>query len=114
MIFILNSSYGALVYEQTYAKQIVLLIDGAKTNTDLGIDMTNAIEVARKYISTNKAETSDEILKRAIIIDKEKGTITVSLSGRGGYSYKYFSGYDVNLETAGVILKINVREKENA
>ena len=101
IVFAVRSGNGTLIYEQSYAKQIGLLIDQAKPEMTLFVDMTKANEVAEK----NKK--NDELVK----IDNEKGEILVSLSSKGGYSYSYFTDYDIEYRISGNYLVVNVREK---
>jgi len=86
LIFVNNSSKGAFVYEEMYAKQIALLIDNAEPGTTVFIDFSKALDIAN---SNNKK--TESIVK----LDNEKNEVTVSLSNRGGHSFRYFSDYKV-------------------
>ena len=48
LIFVDKSSRGTAIYEQAYAKQIVLLINGAQAETEIILDFEKAIEIAEK------------------------------------------------------------------
>ena len=48
LIFVYTSKEGAFIYEQIYAKQIALLIDNAKPDMTIGLNMENAIKIAKK------------------------------------------------------------------
>jgi len=87
MFFISASSTGATVYEQAYAKQVALLIDEAKPNMQILVDFEEGIKVAEK----NK-KTSD-----LVRVDSKTNQVIVNLGSKGGYGYKYFSDYDVNV-----------------
>lgn len=98
--FVYSSSTGANVYEQKYAKQIVLLIDEARPNMQALIDFTDGIEVAKE----NKKEEG------LVRLDKEKNLVEVNLGG-GGYDYHYFSGYEdisvyEDLENKVIVVKV--------
>jgi len=101
IIFVFKSSTGAMVYEQAYAKQIALLIDYSEPKTDIKIDFSNAIAVAKE----NKK------IQDLVKINEANKEVIVSLSGQGGYSMKYFSDYSVNTEFAGNFLLIHIKEK---
>jgi len=101
IVFAVRSGNGTLIYEQSYAKQISLLLDQAKPEMTLFVDMTKANGVA------DKNKKNGELVK----IDKEKGEIEVSLSDNGGYSFGYFTNYDIEYRINGNYLVINVKEK---
>jgi len=102
LIFAYSSGKGAYVYEQTYAKQIALLIDNSKPDMTISLDMEKGIELARE----NKKQ-EDKI----VIIDKEENKITVSLSGKGGYSFQYFSDYSIESQFSENYLVLKIGEK---
>jgi len=83
ILFILKQGGGAVVLEQSYAKQIALLADSAKPGMKISIYMKNAIELAEK----------NNVLDRMISIDKN--IITITLSEKGGYSYSFFNDAEV-------------------
>lgn len=91
--FIYRSSSGALIYEQVYAKEIGLLIDKAKPGTEIYFNFDKGFEIAKK---TNFP------ISNVVIIDNEKNTVRVSLASGGGYSYKFFSknNVDINFKEA--------------
>lgn len=85
-IFISTSSSGASVYEQAYAKQIAMIIDQAKPNTDISIDFEDALKMAKK----NQVDIAE-----IIQINNAEKKVTVKLGKKGGYSFRYFSDYDI-------------------
>jgi len=87
LLFVIKASTGALVYEQVYAKQVALLIDEAKSDMQILVDFEEGVKVAEK----NK-KTSD-----LIRVDNKTNQVIVNLGSKGGYSYKYFSDYEVNV-----------------
>lgn len=101
MLFVFKASTGAIVYEQAYAKQIALLIDYSKPNTDIKIDFSKAIAVAKENKKTANLVKIDDVNKEVI----------VSLSGQGGYAFKYFSDYNVQAEFANNFLVLHIKEK---
>lgn len=101
MLFVFKASTGAMVYEQAYAKQIALLIDYSKPETDIKIDFSKAINVAKE----NKK------IQNLVKIDEANKEVIISLSGQGGYGMRYFSDYNVKTEFAGNFLLIHIKEK---
>ena len=102
LAFIYRSSQGGLIYEQAYAKEIAMLIDEAKPGMDISFKMDKGIELAEK---NNKDKNK--------IVRIDKNRVIVDLSGKGGYSFKYFSDYDVktSFDEKENILKIIIRNK---
>jgi len=86
LVFVVKASTGALVYEQAYAKQVALLIDEAKSDMQILVDFEEGVEVAKKNKKTSGL----------VKIDNKTNQVVVSLGSKGGYSYKYFSDYEVN------------------
>lgn len=95
--FVYRGASGALAYEQTYAKEIALILDKAKSGSNISIDFSEGYEISKK---NNFAQNDFSNLVR---IDKDK--VYVSLDNGGGYSMPYFS----NLETE---LKFNVQQNK--
>ncbi|MCK5624539.1 hypothetical protein KAI04_01735 [Candidatus Pacearchaeota archaeon] len=86
ILFLLKQGQGAALLEQSYAKQIALLIDSAEPGMTMILDMSKAKDLAEK----NGLEFKD------IVINTDN-IITVRLSESGGYSYSYFKDVDVSL-----------------
>jgi hypothetical protein len=97
LIFVYNSGSQTFVYEQSYAKQIALLIDNAKTDM---IIMVNVVEINKIALEKNKP------LDKIFYLDKGNNKVSVSLNPSGGYSYSYFSDYNVDLKLNGDWLSI--------
>ena len=102
LFFVYGSSRGAFIYERIYAKQIALLIDNAKPDMTIGLDMEKAVEIAKK----NKKP-----IDKIVSLNQEENRVEVSLSNKGGHSFKYFSDYDVELKQSESLLSIKIREK---
>jgi len=104
ILFLLKQGQGAILLEQSYAKQIALLIDSAKPGMTIILDMSKAKDLAEK----NNIEFKD-------IVTKIDNIITVKLSEKGGYSYSYFNDVDVSLypdktnpeDITSYVIKIN-------
>lgn len=86
IIFVFRTASGAALYEQAYSKQIALLIDSSEKNTEISINFTKALDVAKK---------NDFSVEDIVFIDGEKNKVNVRLASQGGYSYQFFSDYDV-------------------
>ena len=96
ILFLLRQGQGAVLLEQSYAKQIALLIDSAKPGMTIILDMGKAKDLAEK----NGLEFKDSVTKTNTII-------TVRLSASGGYSYSYFNDVNVSLYANGDPENIN-------
>jgi len=103
LLFIVKASTGAFVYEQVYAKQVALLIDEAKSDMQILVDFEEGVKVAEK----NKKKSN------LIGLDKEENKVIVNLGSKGGYAYKYFSDYEVNVydHVEENLIIINVGDK---
>jgi len=84
ILFLYKQGSGAIVLEQSYAKNIVLLIDAGKPIMEMKLNMEDAINLAEK-----------NGLKREEIVKITGNTVTVKLSSNGGYSYSFFKDVDV-------------------
>jgi len=99
--FIFRQGNGAIVLEQSYAKNIALLIDTAKPITEMKLNMEDAMTLAEK-----------NGVRREEIVTKKGNVITVKLSKQGGYQYSFFNNVDVSIYPDVVpeknyIIKIN-------
>ena len=84
IVFLFRQGNGAIVLEQSYAKNIALLIDSAKPVMEMKLNMEDAMNLAEK-----NGVARDEIVKISGNI------VTVKLSRDGGYSYSFFNDVDV-------------------
>lgn len=84
VLFIARQGGGAIVLEQSYAKQIALLVDSAKPVMIINLNMDKAKKLADK----NKIDFSE-------VVKINGNIVTVKLSERGGYSYSFFNDVDV-------------------
>lgn len=106
IVFAYMQSSGAALYEQTYAKQIGLLIDEARPMMTITLDIGKGIELAKKSGVTN--------LDGIVRIDESKKEVVVGLTGRGGYKFQYFSDYDVSVKVNEPVVVISIKEKNVA
>lgn len=91
LFFVLyNVSSGAVIYEKVYAKQISLLLDNVKAETQVEIDFSKGIEFVEKK---KDKELSNEEKKSLVNFGNNK--VTVSFSSEG-YSSYYFTDYEIN------------------
>lgn len=103
LIFAYNSGTQTFIYEQAYAKQIALIVDNAKPDM---IVMVNIDEIAKV------AEKNNRDLTKVFSVDKNLNQIRVNLGKSGGYSYSYFSDVDVQLNVNENWLSVSIISKE--
>jgi hypothetical protein len=100
-LFLFRQGNGAIVLEQSYAKNIVLLIDSAKPIMEMKINMEDAMDLAEKNgIGRNE------------IVKINANVVTVKLTEKGGYKYSFFNDVDVTVypdvsPEKNYIIKIN-------
>ena len=93
-VFVARASTGVYVYEQGYAKEIALILDNLKPGADSVIDLSEGVEIA-KDLRDMKSASDAEITGKLVLIDQLTNTVTVSLGGKTGYSFQYFSNCDI-------------------
>ena len=82
-LFIARQGQGVIVLEQSYAKEIALIIDSAKPGMTLRLDIKDGLELADK----------NGIAKKDIV--KINGNVvTVKLSKDSGFSYSFFNNVE--------------------
>jgi hypothetical protein len=101
LLFLHSKINGAVVLEQSYSKNIALLIDASTPGMDMKLNMDKAFDLAEK----NKIPRDD-------IVKIKNNTVTVRLSQKGGYSYSFFNDVDVSAyadiyPNKNYIIKIN-------
>ncbi len=84
ILFLFKQGNGAIVLEQSYAKNIALLIDSAKPVMELKLNMQDAFDLAEK-----------NGIVREDIVKIEGNIVMVRLSAKGGYQYSFFNNVDV-------------------
>lgn len=102
LFFIYRVGTGAFLYEQAYAKEIVLVIDNSQPEMKILIDMNDAVDIAKK---------NNQDKMKIFSIDENENKVIVSLTGKGGYGFRYFSNYTVDYKMNGNYLELNIGEK---
>lgn len=111
LIFIWRAASGAILQEQAYSKEIALLLDSAKPEMSIVLDMTKAINMARTNKDISSTTLDSDVLKGIVNINNDKKEVSVSFTKSGNYIFRYFSDYDVTMKTQGVFLMIDVKNK---
>ncbi len=101
VLFLFKQGNGAVVLEQSYAKNIALLIDSAKPVMEMKLNMEDAIDLAEKN-GVNREE----------VVKINENIVIVKLSEKGGYQYSFFNNVDVTaypdiFPEKNYIIKIN-------
>jgi hypothetical protein len=86
LLFLYRQGNGAIVLEQSYAKNIALLIDSAKPVMEMKLNMEDAFNLANR----NGVKPED-------IVKINGNMVTVKLSDKGGYQYSFFNNVDVKV-----------------
>jgi hypothetical protein len=84
LFFISSKINGVSVLEESYSKNIALLIDASTPIMEMKLNMEDAFDLAEK----NKI-SRDEIVKI------ENNSVIVKLSATSGYTYGFFNDVDV-------------------
>jgi len=101
ILFLYRQGNGAIILEQSYAKNIALLIDSAKPVTEIKLNLGDAFALAEK----NGVKSED-------IVKINENVVTVKLSDKGGYQYSFFNDVDATTypdisPNKNYIIKIN-------
>ena len=109
IFFLFKQGSGAILLEQTYSKQIALMIDSAKPAMEIKLNM----EKAQKIAEENKVDFGEAV-------NINGNLVKVKLSQKGGYEYSFFNDVeakafpeidDQNKYTGNYIFTINKNEK---
>ncbi len=84
VLFLLRQGSGAALIEESYSKQIALLIDASKPGMIIKLDLEDGFDLAEK-----NGMNIDEI------ISFENNAVTVKLKEDSGKSYSYFNDVEV-------------------
>lgn len=98
IVFVFTKMGGAAVLEEKYSKQIALMIDSARENMVIELEMGDAFKIAEK---------ENIALENVVVI--EGNVVTVNLRDKGGYSYSFFNDLDFDGESNYYLLE---RESE--
>lgn len=106
ILFLFRQGEGAVMLERSNAKEIALLIDAAKPEMTLKLNMKNEFELAEK----NGVDKNE-------IVSIKDNIVQIKLSEKSGYSYSFFNDVDASAYPDQVsdnfyIIKIN--EYKNA
>jgi hypothetical protein len=83
ILFLVNQGSGIIVLEETYAKQIAMIIDSSQPVMLIKMDMEKGLKIAEDNgINFNDAVSIDGNI------------VNVDLDGNGGYSYAFFNNVD--------------------
>jgi len=101
-LFLYQQGQGAIILEESYSKQIALLLDNAKPGMIIKLNLDKGIELAEK----NKLDTDK-------IVAISDNTVNVQLSEKGGYNYHFFTDYKIDYYRSGnyYYFVINQNEK---
>lgn len=99
-VFVYSSGHRYFVYEETYAKQIALIIDNAKPDMVVLMNVNDIVDLS---IKNNK--NINDIFK----IDEKEKRVVVSI-GESNYAYQYFSNYNVSLQLNNGYLTIGIKK----
>ncbi|MBI2004528.1 hypothetical protein HYS72_03640 [Candidatus Pacearchaeota archaeon] len=84
IFFLFKQSSGAALLEQTYSKQIALMVDSAKPAMEIKLNM----EKARKIAEKNKIDFNEAVSITGNVVN-------VKLSQKTGYEYSFFNNVKV-------------------
>lgn len=84
-LFLNRSGTQSNVYEQSYAKQIALFLDKAKPGTNISLDISKLIDASNK----------NKYIGNIVTIDNNKNQVIVKTIEGKGYSFTFFSNYNV-------------------
>ena len=87
IVFVGGSVNGRPVYEQAYAKEIAFIIDEAKPDMEIFLNMGESLEEFEK----------DKPLD-AVSLDKDKNKVIVNFGSSGGKSFQYFTNSNLELD----------------
>ena len=86
VVFLLRYSTGLNLVEESYSKQIALILDSAKPGMEIYLNMEDALNLAK--------EKWGEIYLDKIIQIREN-IVTVKLSEKSGHSYSFFNDIEI-------------------
>jgi len=84
VFFLSKQGSGVIILEQSYAKNIALLIDSSKPVMEMRLNMEDAMKLAEK-----------NGIAREDIVKIDGNIVRVKLSEKGGYEYSFFNNVDV-------------------
>ena len=105
MVFVFRASTGALIYEQTFAKQIALLADAAEPGMKIQVNVTKLSDLAK----------DNNYGGDIVALNGVEHSVDVRVDYDGGYRQVYFAGHklDLSFSEGGTKLVIDVSEGGN-
>lgn len=100
--FAYNSGTQSFIYEQAYAKQLALLIDNAKPDMVIMINLDELIPIALK---------KNKNINEVFYVDEKINEVRVNLNPSGGYRYRYFSDNSVKFEIKDNYLFVTITKR---
>jgi hypothetical protein len=85
VIFLLKQGSGATILENTYSKQIALMLDSAKPGMIIRLNLGDLKEISDK----NKIDFKD-------VVKIDNNLVVVKLAEKGGETYSFFNNVSVN------------------
>lgn len=87
-VFVIRQSSSTAGFEESYAKQIALLLDAARPGMELTLDMGDAKDASGEWFREHYID--------AVTI--ENNLVRVQLSDDSSYSYSFFSDVSVGVD----------------
>ncbi len=84
VLFIFTKMSSPFVLEERNAKSLALMIDSAKPGTKIKMDFEDQIKIAEK----NNVEKNN-------LVNIVGNVVNVNLAGKKGYSYSFFTDFEV-------------------
>jgi len=88
IVFIFRQGAGIVTLEQSYAKQISLVVDSAKPGMKITLDMKEAKDEGGEWFKENYPGS----------VRVDKNIITVKLSEKSSYSYSFFNDVELSVD----------------
>jgi hypothetical protein len=101
LVFVYNSGNNILTKEQSYAKEIALIIDNSNPGMSVLFNINDLIETAKK---------NNFPLENIVKLDKKNNRVLVSLRQNSVFGFQYFSK-DVEIKLNNQWLMIDVGKK---
>ncbi|MBS3075418.1 hypothetical protein J4429_03070 [Candidatus Pacearchaeota archaeon] len=109
LIFVYNSGSNILVKEQSYAKEIALIIDNCKPGMSVLLNINDLIETAKK---------NNFPVENIVKLDKKNNRVLVSLRQNSVFGFQYFSkDAEVKLNNNWLLIEVgksSLLEKETS
>lgn len=82
VLFLVKQGGSGSLYEETYSKQIALLIDSSRPGMEMEINLQDGYDIAKE---------NGVPVDQVVVINNELNTVTVRLSQDGGDEYHFFN-----------------------